>query len=160
MFPNVKYELQELERLIASYEPVTEKSASLGTSLRQLVMDEVNRIKQTLMYEVFDFEDERHLERYIQYHQQALIRLMDRADILLQAEDVERKEYFQVFYKALEELLSFIERHFTKYLDQDAKAPEGYLTLARKDARANIRNNRNQVNTFQLRLNIMKDFSN
>lgn len=137
MHPNVKYELQELERLLDSDEPA--KSISSGTQHKKLVKDEVDRIKQTLIYEVFNFEDERHLERYIQYHQQALIRLMDRSDILLQVEDVKKKEYFQVFYSALEELLSFIERHFTKYFDQDAKAPEGYLALARKDARGNIK---------------------
>jgi hypothetical protein len=133
MHPNVKYELLELERLIGGETP--ESSRSLD--IKGKVKVEVERIKQTLIYEVFHFEDERHLERYIQYHQQSLIRLMDRANMQLDAKQGD-KEINHVFYNALDELLSFVERHFTKYFDQDAKAPEGYLALARKDSRENI----------------------
>lgn len=133
MHPNVKYELLELERLIGG----ESQESSRGIDIKGKVKVEVERIKQTLIYEVFHFEDERHLERYIQYHQQSLIRLMDRANMLLDTKQGDR-EINHVFYNALDELLSFIERHFTKYFDQDAKAPEGYLALARKDSRENI----------------------
>jgi hypothetical protein len=137
MHPNVKYELQELERLIDEA-----KISSRSGDIDEKVKAEVERIKQTLIYEVFHFEDERHLERYIQYHQQSLIRLMDRTNIILEArpQDSERP---RILYSALDELLSFVERHFTKYFDQDAKAPEGYLMLARKDARENMKKFKN-----------------
>ena len=90
---------------------------------------------------VFSFEDERHLERYIQYHQQAIIRLMDKvATLSVDGDTNENKESaYQIIYAGLEELLYFVERHFTKYFDQDAKAPDGYLELARKDARNNLK---------------------
>lgn len=139
MYPNVKYELQELERLISSGESQTDKDITPDAALKAHIKSEVERIKQTLIYEVFNFEDERHLERYIQYHQQALIRLMDRSDALQQIKEVDKKEFYHMFYNALDELLSFIEKHFTKYFDQDAKAPEGYLSFARKDTRINIK---------------------
>src|SRR5690606_33732700 len=42
-------------------------------------------------------------------------------------------ELYRQACRAVEELLSFIERHFTKYFDQDTKAPESYITLAGSD---------------------------
>jgi len=141
MHPGVKYELQELEKLISSGDQIIldEKQHS---ALKETVGSEIERIKQTFVHEVFSFEDERHLERYIQYHQQALIRLMDKAALFIHTEspaDQKRKKFYEVFYAGFEGLLVFIERHFAKYFDQDAKAPESYIDMARKDARANIR---------------------
>ncbi|MDZ7646005.1 MAG: hypothetical protein U5K54_01845 [Cytophagales bacterium] len=141
MHPGVRYELQELEKLISSGDQ-TIHDEKQHIALRDAVKKEIERIKQTFVHEVFTFEDERHLERYIQYHQQALIRLMDKAALFISSEnpvDQRRKKFYEVFYPGLEELLLFIERHFTKYFDQDAKAPEGYIDMARKDARTNIR---------------------
>ncbi len=140
MYPNVKYELLEFERLI-SEGGITEGYASGHTGLKETVNKEIERIKQTFVHEIFSFEDERHLERYIQYHQQALIRLMDKLATL--NGDVEtnrdRDTAYLIFYSSLEDLLYFVERHFSKYFDQDAKAPEGYIALARKDARTNMK---------------------
>lgn len=141
MHPGVRYELQELEKLISSGDQ-TIRDEKQSNALKDAVRQEVERIKQTFIHEVFTFEDERHLERYIQYHQQALIRLMDKAALFINSdnpEDKNRKQFYALFYPGLEELLLFIERHFTKYFDQDAKAPEGYIDIARKDARANIK---------------------
>lgn len=133
MYPNVKYELRDLERLILHERGQTDlfRPESVGA--------EVERIKRTLIHEVFTFEDERHLERYIQYHQQALIRLMDRTALFFNDSGSELPQFHQEYYSALEGLLRFIERHFTRYFDQDAKAPEGYIALARKDARGHLK---------------------
>ncbi len=67
---------------------------------------------------------------------------MDRMALLIHGdvpEDIKKKNFYRVFYIGFEELLSFIERHFTKYFDQDAKAPEGYIAMVRKDVRVNIK---------------------
>lgn len=141
MHPGVRYELQELEKLISSGDQ-TIRDEKQGVTLKEAVRQEVERIKQTFVHEVFSFEDERHLERYIQYHQQALIRLMDKVALFINSEnpsDQQRKQFYEIFYPGLEELLLFVERHFTKYFDQDAKAPEGYIDIARKDAKINIK---------------------
>ncbi len=137
MYPNVKYELQELDHLISSGWKKTDGD-ELYKSLRDTIDKEVGRIKQTFIHEVFSFADERHLERYIQYHQQALIRLMDKVagEENAVSTSVDINKYY---YNGLEELLSFVERHFAKYFDQDAKAPESYIALARKDAGINSR---------------------
>lgn len=137
MQPHVKYELNELERLVASHQsPKAEHSPS-----DQVFKIEIERIKQTFVHEVFTFEDERHLERYIQYHQQALIRIMDKMAIGLHTDESPqpRNDIMRFFYEGLEDLLAFVERHFTKYFDQDANAPQGYIAIARKDAKLNLR---------------------
>ena len=136
MLPNVKYELRELERVFAT--GPTQGQAKIDI-WRSLVKSETDRIKQTLIQEVFSFEDERHLERYIQYHQQALIQLMDKSALMLNKLNGNEKTFYEIFYNGFEEILSFIERHFTKYFDQDAKAPEGYIAISRRDAKSNLR---------------------
>lgn len=141
MHPGVKYELQEFEKLISSGDQ-TILDEKHSTTLKDAVGQEVERIKQTFIYEVFTFEDEHHLERYIQYHQQALIRLIDKVALFISSDnpaDQRRRQFYELFYPGLEELLLFVERHFTKYFDQDAKAPEGYIDIARKDAKVNAR---------------------
>lgn len=135
MLPNIKYELRDLEKEFSQGPSPKESRKEHWVNL---IKTEVERIKQTFIQEVFNFEDERHLERYIQYHQQALIQLIDKSASLSDGNN-NNKSFYQAFYSAFEELLTFIERHFTKYFDQDAVAPQGYLSRSRKDARNNIK---------------------
>lgn len=137
MFQNVKYELQEIERLIAEGETKGDIKKSTLTALNQQLLLEVERIKKTLIHEVFTFEDERHLERYIQFHQTALIGLLDKLDSYRHNNN-NRQELFNTITTHLDTILRFIERHFAKYFDQDAKAPEAYLDLARHEYIAHI----------------------
>lgn len=137
MSQNVKYELQEIERIISEGEAKSDIKKTSISSLDSLLKEEVDRIKKTLVNEVFSFDDERHLERYIQFHQMALIGLLDKLNNQMQVQKSKR-DFFQTLYSNLDTVLRFIERHFTKYFDQDSKAPEGYLALARKDAKENI----------------------
>ncbi len=138
MYPNIKYELQELERLISSGWKKTDQEDQQVNIVKESITKEVERIKQTFIHEVFNFVEERHLERYIQYHQQALVRLMDQ---VINAENTPstEKDINRFYYKGLEDLLSFVERHFAKYFDQDAKAPESYIAIAKKDASSNFK---------------------
>lgn len=138
MQPHVKYELKELESLVSSQQLNTIEAPQLD----QIFKKEIERVKQTFVHEVFTFEDERHLERYIQYHQQALIRIMDKMAIGLNSEETAASspvDTYRICYDGLEDLLSFVERHFTKYFDQDASAPQGYIAIARKDAKLNLK---------------------
>jgi hypothetical protein len=141
MNPNIKYELLELEKLILIDSQNADHDSPQFTRLKENAFKEVERVKQTFIHEVFSFEDEHHLERYIQYHQQALIRLMDKVvsrNPLFQTSTNRQKDQSD-FYKCLEELLDFVERHFAKYFDQDAKAPQGYIDIARHDTRTNLK---------------------
>lgn len=137
----LKYELEKLEHVVTNellapgenHVPIT---ADQLDSSKQILRDETDRIKKKFVHEIYAFEDERHLERYIQLHQQELIRLMDQlAGVRYDADndDPHRHELYRYACHAVEELLTFIERHFTKYFDQDTKAPESYITLAGSD---------------------------
>lgn len=122
MSSNVQYELAELERLLA---------VGFQHSTKEKIASEFERIKKAFIHEVFAFQDERHLERYIQYHQQAIITLMDSSS----SSQATSTDLLEEFRKQLEDLLTFIERHFAKYFDQDAKAPELYISRIQKDIR-------------------------
>lgn len=137
MYPGVKYELQELEKFA---ERIANPSRKAGAAVCQAgIRSEITRIKNTLFDEIFHFEDERHLERYIQYHQQALISLMDNTAAIKTNKIKKQINHGQGLYNAFEELLIFMEHHFTKYFDLDARAPIGYVVLAQKQNRINIK---------------------
>ena len=139
MNPALAYELDKLENLISG-ELLDTHSGGTGpdqaVQIKKILYEEVERIKKKFVHEIFGFQDERYLERYIQLHQQELIRLTD----LLAGQgkklgsgsefNTDLADAYQFAHHILEGLLEFIERHFTKYFDQDAKAPESYIILA------------------------------
>lgn len=137
MIQNVKYELHDIERIVAEGEKKSDLKKATLIALEDELKVEVERIKKTLIHEVFTFEDERHLERYIQFHQSAAIGLLDRLNRLSEINPVNSR-FFQIIYQHVDIILRFIERHFTKYFDQDAKAPDGYLVIASKEASESI----------------------
>ncbi|HPM32861.1 MAG TPA: hypothetical protein PLJ60_21185 [Chryseolinea sp.] len=136
----LRYELEKLEHVITN-ELLTTREQGVSVTPDQLetskniLRDEVERIKKKFVHEIYAFEDERHLERHIQLHQQELIRLMDLLAKVIddRSEDQNYYELHRLSCAAVEDLLTFIERHFTKYFDQDTKAPESYITLAGSD---------------------------
>lgn len=140
MQAKMKYELQNYEDMLQSIR--AESTTLSGKPKREnflvAIKDETTRIKQTFINEVFGFKDERHLERYIQYHQQALIQLLDETLKEQTASKSPLRELWESGYQGLDDLLGFIERHFSKYFDQDAKAPIAYITIVRNDVRANL----------------------
>ncbi|MEP2669065.1 MAG: hypothetical protein ABJH04_08725 [Cyclobacteriaceae bacterium] len=125
----LKYELKELEQMV----PTKMRS----TAIKKPVRNEIDRIKETLIHDVFAIEDENHLRRYVQYHQQALIRLMDMATLSLNNGKGHKDDY-KVYYEGVGGLLLFVEQHFAKYFDLDAKAPEDYISEARTEFRKSI----------------------
>ncbi|MBL0745815.1 hypothetical protein [Chryseolinea lacunae] len=140
----MKYELEKIESIIATGlftsdgKPLYE-SKELTSGLQNTIMEEVERIKKTFIQEIFLFQNERHLERYIQFHQQELIRLIN----ILSIEDstihaVEAARLKTHCHWAIENLLHFIEDHFTKYFDQDIKAPQHYVSAAAMDVLKSI----------------------
>ncbi len=129
MFHQARYELDELERLIASPDKTDHSVDPL------LIDSEVQRIKRAFNTEILTFGDEKHLERYVQHHQQALVRLMDNLPDHLKPDRAVAPELFDTVYNALDDLLRFIEKHFTRYFDQDAKAPEAYISIVRRDTK-------------------------
>lgn len=142
MIAALAYELEKLENIISVELPKFHNESYQATQAEELhasLRDEAERIKRKFVHEIFAFGEERHLERYIQFHQQELIRLADLLASLRKELNSENEsnasfaEGYNVSHRVIESLLEFIERHFTKYFDQDAKAPESYIILAGSD---------------------------
>lgn len=130
MHPKIKYELHEFEQLL-----LTCSKGDDISMLKQSVRFETDRITQSLALDALTLQSEEHVSRYIQYHQHAIGRLMDKITEL--SSDSSYKDLYQFCHTCLEELLSFVEHYFAKYFDHDAKAPASHLAVARKSAKEN-----------------------
>jgi hypothetical protein len=134
---HIKYELDKLEGIIKEILSPNGNSLPLLFSQEQdvkaMLTTEVERIKKSFIREVFGLCDDSHLQRYIQVHQQELIRLMDFTQKSFQALDEfqnGKADTLRLAIKCLDELLAFIEKHFTQYFDQDTKPPESYIAIS------------------------------
>jgi hypothetical protein len=155
----LKYELEKIESVIVGGmvgategnrgQPLDETNALIET-----VREETDHVKKQFIQEIFCFGDERHLERYIQFHQQQLIRLMNELATHERADQVDPLLY-KVCYNAVEELLRFIEGHFTKYFDQDVKAPQSYVTLAAADVLKTVNELRDKFSVLEVRTELL-----
>lgn len=133
----MQYELGLFENLINSKRSGKAIRLGKGEQLLTVVGEEVQRIKMKWKNKVFESDDERKIERYIQGHQKELIDLTNKVLELL-GSDLNKspegsKTPLTVIYRGLEELLVFIERYFSRYFDQDSFVPENYKMIAVHD---------------------------
>lgn len=135
MHSKIKYELREFEQLVLTRPK--ERNGESMSMLKQSVRFETERIMQSLALDALTLQNEEHVTRYIQYHQLAIGRLMDKIDDLYR--DSSDEELYIFSYGCLEELLSFVECYFAKYFDQDAKAPASHVAAAKKSAKENLK---------------------
>lgn len=103
---------------------------------RQAIKDEVDRIKNNFSQAIFRLERKRKLKRYIQFHQQAIIRLegyllnyANPDQISHTSNELDKATFCQYLYNSLEELLSFVGNQFPAYFDQDMWIPKNYRTI-------------------------------
>ncbi|HEY5747230.1 MAG TPA: hypothetical protein VIU12_14205 [Chryseolinea sp.] len=138
MHGNLAFQLEGLQKAISDFLKSSSEGVPLSLEIdgfRHYIFEEIERIKKQFIQEIYLFQDERPLQRYIQLHQQELIRLMDQLSIrrkTIQGNvfSFKENELIGLATNAIEQLLEFIERHFTRYFDQDTKAPESYIILA------------------------------
>lgn len=130
----MKYELEVLENII------TEIIAAHNSSAIELVKEpewmarlkhEIERIKRAFIKESFSLKKDKHIELYIQHHQSAIIHLWD--DVPHHYENSIGKEALSLLHNKLGELLTFVEKHFSRHFDLAAKIPESYRTMSVKD---------------------------
>ncbi|MFY0608536.1 MAG: hypothetical protein JXR10_17600 [Cyclobacteriaceae bacterium] len=106
---------------------------------------EVTRIKNAFIVAVFGSQPDQLVERYIQFHQSKIIGLIDHLlDYLSPEEAISIYEHddlksivnlYKQAYTILEDLLSYLEKHFSKYFNQDTKIPKSYASIAARDFR-------------------------
>jgi hypothetical protein len=138
----LKYEIGKLESILVELQVVGQSNPALP-ELSEILKQETERIKLAWRDEVFSSSNENTVELYIQRHQIAIIELKDQILKLLNPEQTEellkpteitdKISALKVLYQSLYNLLSFIEKYFTKYFDLSAKVPDSYRNISERN---------------------------
>jgi len=126
----MKNELNMLDNLIRAL--VGNVLSSGPQNFLKTIHEECLNVKERLLKEVFSNESENMVERYIQYHQGELIGYADEVSGAI-AFGSENISVLKAVLVELQTLLSFIERHFTRFFNLDYKVPDVYLNLYYKE---------------------------
>ncbi|NOS55989.1 MAG: hypothetical protein HOP37_07005 [Cyclobacteriaceae bacterium] len=115
---------------------------------RLLIEQEVERLKKSFVEQLFQVENESRFELFIQHHHAHIIRLANKVSTVLDKEESlnlnrigaepTRLNLCKVLLQAFENLLNYIEAHFTKYFDQDQKIPDTYAHISIKEFREKL----------------------
>lgn len=138
----MKYEIEILESVLADLQ-LDGQSTTFFPKLAEVLKKEKERIKLAWREEVFSSSNESTVELYIQRHQVAIIDLNDQIlkfldsveaeELLKPPEITDRVSAFKALYQTLHNLLSFIEKYFTKYFDLSAKVPDNYWNITARN---------------------------
>jgi hypothetical protein len=115
---------------------------------KNLVQSESERIKKNLRTQVFEIENESRIELFIQAHQSHIIRLANKvakeidkshvADLSSISAGYTKLNLCKIILKTFEELLTYIETHFSKYFDQDQIIPDTYALISAQEFQEKI----------------------
>lgn len=100
------------------------------------VNSEVERIKFSFVNSTAMLEKRRTLETFVQYHEHNIIRLANALTTYVGPTDLHLPNgsdpaiLCQYLYTKLQELLTFIERHYPTYFDSNAWIPDNYHAIA------------------------------
>lgn len=107
------------------------------------IEQESARIKKALVKVAFGYQSERQIERYMQLHQFDLIRLTDGLLSYLTKDEAlkihEQDKSFTLYnlykgiYRYLEDLITYLEKHFSRFFDVEARIPNAYRLIAVRD---------------------------
>ena len=111
--PTIQYELKEAERLFYDF---IKNPCKPAARVREFEA-ELNRVRQVLVYEVFRLTEDRVATRYIQFHQYAVIRLLN------ETSGIQNKSALGL----MEDLLLFLEKQFPLLFDHDVDAPTAFI---------------------------------
>ncbi len=113
------------------------------TKKKNLIQAEADRVKKNMRTQVFEIENESRIELYIQQHQAQIIHLANKV-----ATEIDKSEatdlgnissgqtklnLCKIILQTFEELLTYIEIHFSKYFDQDQTIPDTYALISAKE---------------------------
>lgn len=152
----MKFELEFFEEFIAKE---CKKSAKINSVVSDYqkklyaIEAESDRIKKCFVRHFFEAKNDRQMEQFIQQHQAHIIRLADKVSTIIDKESVHnlknitsgtsRLNLCKVLLLVFEDLLNYIEVHFTKYFDQDQKLPDAYIFISVKEFEENLNNLQN-----------------
>jgi hypothetical protein len=148
----MKFELEFFNELIKN-ECKAKKASPTSTiteypKKKLLIEQEVERIKKSFVDHLYHVENEGCFELFIQHHQAHIIRLANIVAVEVDKEESpdlthttkthSRQDLCKVLSQAFEELLNYIETHFTKYFDQDQNIPDTYTKISINEFREKL----------------------
>ncbi len=138
------FELKAIEKIVLAFVHQQEVDQAPVEEQVTKVNEEVHRIEKALIRKALQVKKDRVIEFYIRYHQEAIIHLIDQIvektnqEVLIATKephksDPDESDLGYTLYSALEHLLNYIERHFSKFFNLDAKSPESYRLLVHQE---------------------------
>jgi hypothetical protein len=139
----MKFELNIIQTIIHQLNPQNLNNKDFEhqfNKYKSLSDKETERIKKAFIEETFSLKKDRHIEKYIQHHQTAMIRCTD--NLLKYFKPKDLNEIYKIndtpsiinlykhIYCNLEDLLSYIESYFSKYFNLEDKIPDSYRFIA------------------------------
>lgn len=141
-------ELEKTEGWIRSLNESSQFTHASFSEMASAVCTETERIKKIFVRSAFVLTKEKKVERFIQYHQAALVHLIDRVVAALPPSEMETIteltsepdwiNMLKLLYVQLEELLTYIEKHFTKYFSLASKTPESYRFMVHREIKLRL----------------------
>jgi hypothetical protein len=140
----------ELEKLEAIASGLNNPSIDNQQAIewKSIIQSETERIKKAFIREAFGLRKEKLVELYIQYHQSAIVQLIDRLVEHLGTDEIKdihktsnqggNSTLPKFLYLHLEQLLTYIEKHFSKYFNQNAKSPESYRFVVHRELKEKL----------------------
>jgi hypothetical protein len=137
----LRYELEKLESILKEFEEDENKIPQ--PEISKILKTECERIKVAWRDEVFSSSIEIDIEPHIQRHQVAIIDLKDHILKLLgpvEAEELLKPNMatdslgaLKMIFQSLHDLLTYIEKYFSKYFDLSAKIPDSYRNITARN---------------------------
>lgn len=149
----MKFELEFLDEFIRKECRKSKRTSPTSTipdftKKRQLIEQEIERIKKSFRNHLFEVPDESRFELFIQHHQSHIIHLADKVATVIDREESTninelsdsptRLNLCKILLQSFEDLLNYIETHFSKYFNQDEKIPDTYAYISAKELREKI----------------------
>jgi hypothetical protein len=142
----MRYEFEAIEKFVDSslllYGQKRHLKPGEFEEKKKFITSEVERLKTLLITQPLAIESERLLELFIQHHQLRVVQMVDRisrrcdpATLWAIDKPDSQMSMVKLSFKKLEELLTFIETHFSKYFDVDQKIPDAYSFLEKRSLR-------------------------
>lgn len=142
----MEYTLENLHKLIQAISPEVIKSTELSQQTIDdwiaIAVNERESVQVRLMKDIFSIPNEKALEIYIANCQSTLIGLADNLTACTKHFSKKDKLFglYQEILVVIKSLLTFIEHHFTRYFNLDAKVPESYYRVEQTEIKKKIEN--------------------
>ncbi len=109
--------------------------------LKQQIIEEKIKVENFLRNKVFSLLDEKKIQLLITQYHSGLIILLDQAlenHIKCPAKNTNLKQLTNEIITCLDQLLSYIELRFSKYLSLNERVPSTYLTVTKKELKQKL----------------------